>query len=511
MRGERAAAGAGDPLDRYARLVPYAIVAYFVVQAVVRVALTPTLDRDQAGQILLAQTLAWGYPRQPPLYTWLQWAVFEATGPGLFGLVALKTLILSATPLAAYAAARALGATAAVAALAALGLFLLPQYGWESQRALADSALVTTCAMITVLGFATILRGHAVAGHAVLLLGVVAGVLTKANFLIFLAAAFLAALAAPTCRRALFRWPLAVTLALAALLLARPGLWVAENMAQATAATWKLRTEAVADRAGNALIGLGNLAEAALAFVALIVLVYLVVAGRDGLRAPLAPPARWLGLTLAIGLVLCVLVVLGGATQFKERWLLPVLAPLPLFLALWLGPARRPARRRRAFAGFAAAPLAIALGLALYMVGGPRVGLYEVTHIPYAPLTRDIRALGFERGTIVAERSHLAGNLRAAFPDSPALCPYDSGTLCPAAEPDGLADAGIGARPVMLAWRVRRDADPPADLVRFYAARYGPPPIGARVHRVSASYYYAPERTITLGVMILPPPADAPD
>ncbi len=54
----------------------------------------PIVDADEAEQIQLAQHFLLGYPGQPPLYTWLQYLVFQLFGMSLFGLILLKHSLL---------------------------------------------------------------------------------------------------------------------------------------------------------------------------------------------------------------------------------------------------------------------------------------------------------------------------------------------------------------------------------------------------------------------------------
>jgi len=57
-----------------------ALAVYFLLQLLVRVTVAGGVEKDEAEQLLWTQTLAWGYGPQPPLYSWLQWAVFRLTG-----------------------------------------------------------------------------------------------------------------------------------------------------------------------------------------------------------------------------------------------------------------------------------------------------------------------------------------------------------------------------------------------------------------------------------------------
>jgi len=55
--------------------------AISLAHVAMRLLASPALKWDEAEQILWTQELALGYGPQPPLYTWLQWAMNQVFGP----------------------------------------------------------------------------------------------------------------------------------------------------------------------------------------------------------------------------------------------------------------------------------------------------------------------------------------------------------------------------------------------------------------------------------------------
>lgn len=53
-----------------------------------------SLELDEAEQVVVAQQLLSGYPNQPPLYSWLQYGVFQLLGVNLYSLALLKYSLL---------------------------------------------------------------------------------------------------------------------------------------------------------------------------------------------------------------------------------------------------------------------------------------------------------------------------------------------------------------------------------------------------------------------------------
>ncbi|WP_423459700.1 ArnT family glycosyltransferase [Ottowia sp. VDI28] len=79
-----------------------------VTHVAVRVAISPALKWDEAEQMLWSQQLALGYGAQPPLYTWMQWAVNAVLGPNVLALSVLKHAALALTYVLMWLAGREL-------------------------------------------------------------------------------------------------------------------------------------------------------------------------------------------------------------------------------------------------------------------------------------------------------------------------------------------------------------------------------------------------------------------
>ncbi|MCZ7561386.1 MAG: glycosyltransferase family 39 protein [Burkholderiaceae bacterium] len=172
------------------------MLLYFGAHLLSRVLVSGALELDEAEQALWTQRLAAGYGAQPPLYTWLQWGVFQLAGVSVFSLALLKNVLIALTYLFMYLAAlRAMPARLAL--LASASMLLIPHIGWESHRDLTHSVLVTTLASATILVVLRLVERPRAALY--LLLGLVAGlgILSKYSYALFFAALALALLAGP--------------------------------------------------------------------------------------------------------------------------------------------------------------------------------------------------------------------------------------------------------------------------------------------------------------------------
>lgn len=307
------------------------LLVYFGAHVAARVLSSDALELDEAEQVLWTQHLAAGYGSQPPLYTWLQWLVFQIFGVSVLALSLMKNALLALTYGCTWLAARSL-MPARPALLAAACMLLIPQIGWESQRDLTHSVLVTALAAASLL-IVTRLLTEGPRPSLYLALGAAAGLgmLAKYSYAVFAAATLLALLASGSARP-VWRSPWIALSALVALLVFLPhGLWLLDH--------WQMASSGTLDKldAGEAapLRGLGSLLGAAFATLGGLALILVLVFGRDTFRRVSGSQhcGFFLRYAAALALLMLALVFIGGATHFKGRWLQPLLfmAPLAFF------------------------------------------------------------------------------------------------------------------------------------------------------------------------------------
>lgn len=392
---------------------------YFALNALTQGWVSPTADLDQAQQLVLSQNWNLGYGTQPPLYTWLVNILFAITGPSLWVLLALKSLLLSLLAAGILAIGRELGFDGKRQLMALAGLALIPQVIWEAQRDLTHSLLATLVASWTLWSLLRLWRTPDWRHH--LMFGLLAGLglLSKYNFAVFLLALALAVLFTPAFRRQLLGPGLALS-ALAALGLVLPHLlWVLGHAGQALASSHKLALQQSFSLAGPVAVIL-----AVLAFLGPL-LVAAVLSGWPTVRsAPLKPPepkeeapTRLLWrLALAVLIILLLFVMITGASHVKDRWLQPLLFFVPLLIAqLSL------ARPRWLLGLGSAAALVAALLLPGRTLMAAWTGKLSRPNLPYAELGADLRRVIGQPDVLIAGRELLAGNLRLAFPTTPVV------------------------------------------------------------------------------------------
>ncbi|MFM2402969.1 MAG: hypothetical protein RL223_849 [Pseudomonadota bacterium] len=428
-------------------------IAYFTAQALGRIWVSPAPELDEAEQLLWTRELAWGYGTQPPLYTWLQAGVFALTGPSIAGLALLKNLLLLSLYLAvAWAGWPLIGAAAAPAAAAMLWL---PQIGWESQRDLTHSVLATTACAVLLGAWVRLVREGRVFHHLVCGAAAAAALLGKYNAALWVLLLLAVAVGVPALRARLRVPALLAAAALAVLLLAPHLAWLAQHLPAASQGTLqKMAPGADGPWAARAQ-GLISLLTGLLSAGLLWALVFGVqiggpvwragrrTPGRDGLATPAsasvttastatttataglpsgaraADPAvrrlvRLMAALLLAGLLALVLV--GGLSHLRNRWLQPLLFALPL--AGWLLLPRLPSAEvwcRHERTTLALAALLLFGQIARAPLAG-WLGQPGQLNEPVAALAQAVQAVAPDVQTLVVHPPRLAAGLRGQFP-----------------------------------------------------------------------------------------------
>ena len=394
------------------------LLALCLAHVVARLLVSPALKWDEAEQILWTQQLAWGYGAQPPLYTWLQWGMNQVFGPSVLSLSLLKHSLLALTYTLMYLAGRELLGPRG-AWWASASMLLMPALGWYSVRDQTHTILVTamTCGAWWLLF--RIVRRPRPQDFAWLGLVCAAGMLAKYSFALVIAAMLVAALWVPESRRAVLSrgWWLAP---LVGVVLMLPHLlWLLAHLQEATQGT--LNKMQIHPERGL-VKGLLALLDGLSGTLALFVLLALWAFRSAWWKKPLQPAVPWaqrvmwvyLAVTLA---ALLGMVLVAGVTNFKGRWLLPLLCVLPL-AAFAARPELQTHPRAGRYTGAivtVALILLIAAGIRPWF-SGARGDADELNH-PAPALASQLSALGYDgRSPIIAADHMLGGMLRTHFP-----------------------------------------------------------------------------------------------
>ncbi len=386
---------------------------------------------DESEQILWAQNLSLGYGPQPPLYSWIQWAVCQLLGPSALALAVLKHALIALTYCFAWLAGRQLFNEKG-AWWTAAGLLLMPPFGWDSLRDQTHTVMVT--AMTMGLWWAVLRQIQRPQAVNLVLIGIFCslGMLSKYSYAMLIGALFVAAMSVPRVRSALLcrGWWLAPLTGV--LLLAPHAFWLASHWGMATAETvqkMSITTET------SHLKGLGNLTKALLSTLGLWLLAvavgYRSQLGKHTPEATASLPSRSWALPLfqryllIIALCLLGMVLAADVTDFKQRWILPLTACLPIALYVWR-PALLEPEAGKTFTTIALAFSLIFLTMATLRpwYAGWKNAPDELNH-PIKELARQLSASGYTgQGLIVGSDHMLAAMLHSRFPATYAMgCP----------------------------------------------------------------------------------------
>lgn len=401
------------------------LTVYIITHFVLSLLLSSTLGTDDVEQAIMGQSWEWGYHvNQPPLYTWLQYGLYQAVGVTLYAHALLKYSLLFATYLFLYLAARVLGMDARMAALSSFSLSLIYVIGYGMHQGYTHTALLCALVATSFWLFLHWLRSGSVATYAGLGFLVGLGLLSKYNFAVFVAGWLIAGMSYAPMRQRLASPRMLWTVAIALVLVTPHGAWLLEHY------EWDYflkATAAAGTGEGPYLVVIGrslwSLLEGALLFLSPLWLFLLVLFPQAWQRlanddTQLDAYRQLLGRFLAISVLLIVVLILVFELPYiKQRWLHPVLLLFPVYFFLRLGRAGS-APNRVAVYGWVL--IAMALLIVIVRVGviyvGPLLGKYTRLHVPHAALAMQLARTGFSQGTIVAGDEHIGGNLRVAFP-----------------------------------------------------------------------------------------------
>ncbi|MGB8276118.1 MAG: glycosyltransferase family 39 protein [Alphaproteobacteria bacterium] len=500
------AAGGGGPALGRLGYGPW-LALYIVLFFGLHLAFVHAAGVDDVAETIFAQSLQWSYwERQPPLYTWLLWAVYQTAGVSVVSLFLLRYALVTVILVFYYLCARRLVADRRLVLLTAFSPLLIYSIGWSAHVGFSNTMVLMAAIMGSFYAFLRIAQDGSAGAYAGFGAGIAAGLLAKYGFLVFILSLLAAAVLDGALRRRIFHPRMLLAVAAAALLAGPYLLFGFEGME---------RVQPVFNSAMNQYHAESYLANVGRGFARLFVAVtmflspFIVIAlaafpraildGRTG--APDGFDARRLFERFFV-IVLAILVVgilFGGVDNYKSRWMHPMLMLAPLYFFTLVERAGHTARQARFYGG---AILVATVLVAVVFVGQVTVGPPFCKRcrllVPYVELAQQVRQAGFAGGTIVASDEHLAGNLRLL------LAPARVASLgYPFYLPPGPSGAGGQC---LVAWNARLGDEVPSRMMRFLEESFGVrlesnTPTGF----LSATHRSSRDATIRIGYVLLDP------
>ncbi len=417
----------------------WCLFIYFAIHALLRTLLSPSLAYDEAEQVYLTQWVNLGYNSQPPLYTWIQYAIFNTLGTSIFTLALLKNALLLGTYLFIFGFVRVATGDVRAAVVASLGLVTMPQIGYESHRDLSNTIAVmmaTAALFFSVVGVA---RYRSNWCYLAVGLAAAFGMMSKYNFAMTIVAVVLASLTLPNYRKCLLDWRLLIGVLLAAAIVVPHAYWMIQHPGLVSEKTVTQFTEQqTASWFTNVRLGFAALFSVILGCCAASLAIFTICFYKSLLpgRKKLAPAAsryhddgaiqqetallleRFL---MIIGVMLIVVVMTGSAVEFMNRWLQPFIVVIPAYLTLRFLSVPRIDERAANRLVFVCGTLMVLFTVALVMrpISAGWRERFSWLNMPYRVLADEVRQqIGRDPGLIIANDMRTAGNMRLCFPSA---------------------------------------------------------------------------------------------
>ncbi len=457
------------------------LAAYFILQVILRVAFSSSVDLDESEQVVVGQQLSLGYGSDPPLYTWLQHPLFWAFGESVLALSLFKNLLLLALYGLTFTAARIVTRSTTAAVAAALSVLFLPEVAWESQRDLTHTILSAVLSLVSFYCLLQVFENRRTRWYLLFGVSFGLGLLSKFNYVFWPLGLLLAATSIPQLRSSVFDRRTLLGLLLGVAVFLPNALWMLAHPDLALLTSSKFDVRQHPSWLADVGLGFKHLVESIVGFGAPLALIFTLVFCKAPVRTPEpAEPSRiyrtlivraW----IIIGILLLALVVFARATGFKERWFEPILMALPVAAVAFVQ-RRLDALRLKIITTLS---LVVMLAVAIIMPGrllaAERLKREEPLTRPYAQLATQISASIPEDSLVVCDTRLLAGNLRLGLRQARCLptelVPLLGGnrTHCFLAW-DARANAAV---PVSLtAWVSQAGKQVPAVAPQFFSTKY---------------------------------------
>ena len=486
------------------------LLIYFTLQLILRVWISSSLDLDESEQLVLTQKLSWGYGSQPPLYTWLQFAIFKFFGASVFSLSLFKNILLFCTYLFTYLNAQLITRNRACAMAAAASLLFIPQIAWESQRDLTHSVLAATLVCATMFCFLRLREKTTLARYA--LFGACAGlgVLSKYNFALVLIALTFAAIATPEFRRLILDKRMALAIVIAALIVLPNALWALDHRDLALRSAGKFKIQESSHWLFAIVSGLKGLAICTATFLVPLGIVDNVIFWKRPSTIALIPRNPCVTLLLRMLLISYALIVLAivvfRISDVHDRWLQPILISSPLLAIAWLQPRLNAAGLKYLLAIAGVVMTLVTIALHGRIIWAERLHRTQPWNRPYDALAQQLKPAIAPAATVLTDTTLLAGNLRLNIRDKIFTTP-ELAELFVATNSGPVAlvwDAGGDAAARKSAHTQTRDWPPPDNLAQF-ADRAGVRLDPAQAKYFSATFKFHKTRQMKLGAVSLTP------
>jgi 4-amino-4-deoxy-L-arabinose transferase-like glycosyltransferase len=465
------------------------ILLYCIAWMSLRLAVSHTMELDEAEQFLAAKVLALGYRDQPPLFTWILRAAALPFGMNITTILLVKYALLFGFYFSFYRIARTFwnpGKSLVVTG----ALLLFPTYSYEFNRNLTHTILLAALSSVMFLVFVRLLEKKTATRYLLFGAAVGLGILSKYNIVFVLFALGMAGLSTRQGRKVLFGKGMLLSVAVGLLIVSPHVFWLIR-------AHFPSVHEAFGKAGAGALKGDFSLRAVSVIFSSFIEALAFPVLFLIFFRRRLSVSTALLSvLRLAplYGLLLPLMViVVFHMAHFSGKWLTPVFFTIPLAL---FSSFETPEQALKRFARLCAAAAILVFAFRAFAGFFPDVtGKAERIHIPFGRISRQLTEVLAKRGitdlnkvVVVTDDTLIAANLGADMPGAEFIIAGDRPTVP--------ADSG---RTIVAVWNANEEG---SAMPKAFSGRF---PADSAVGAVGAAYLHAKRlRPFILGFALMP-------
>ncbi|NRP71190.1 hypothetical protein ILFOPFJJ_02074 [Ensifer psoraleae] len=477
-----------DTVNRRPDTVFLAVSGYFLLCVLLRLAVSNSLEIDEAEQAYLSQFLQLGYGPQPPFYNWLQYGLGQLLGTSLATMTILKNGLLFLCCLFYGLAARLVLADRRLSATAMLGVLTLPPVFLLAQRDLSHTVAALFAVSLFLYGFLRTLTRPSLLSYLLTGAAVGIGVISKYNFVLVPVAAIIAVLPERDLRARIFDWRTLAAVVVACLIVLPHGYWVLQNLDSASSGTLNEMKEREVEgrllQAAHGVLALGS----AIIGGSIVTLLLFGLVFRAKIRLIWRAESQWtriVGRMILLCLLAVLLIILGvAATHVREKWLVLFLVLLPLYLCLKIEAAKidLSGHLGRFFLLVGIIAVGALTVVSARVIVRPWYGDYSRLNIPYGAFVEAVaQSEGKQPALVLTGDKQLAGNIRTQLRDALVAIPHLSNV--PAAD--------MAKRPLLVVWRDgQAQAQPVPELLKGALKAFNVPETGMSPRSLALPYLY---------------------
>jgi len=489
----------GPPSEGFPTTMFFVLLGlYFGLHVVLRLVASPALELDEAEQVVHTQWLLPGYGPEPPLYTWLQILFIKIFGLNILALSLLKNPLLFSSYIFLFLGARIITRNESLAAIAALSLLFIPQISWGAQRDLTNSVLLIASCSAFFYTSIRLVEKQTLLNYFLLGLALGAGLLSKHNFSLFVAALIISFISSAQGQKAMCKPHILLTALVAAFMVSPYVLWAVSHIDPATSSLHKLHFQGWSATPA-ALVKLTVSLASALVPV---ILVYALFFPQIFRQSPQSTPTEHYSISLRrffllLIAFLLIMAVFFHVTKWKSRWLAPLFILLPVWFVNRMTWRELTKRRMVSFIKISAlVSMVILVVMGLRTLASRYTGFVSDLNYPSSAVATAIKKLGFSRGIIVTDRQVIAGDMRIQFPQTLVLCPSLRGVPY---------QPTVKKVDVVALWQAEGKRSIPGALRRYLKETLNVLPDNATPIYKKFPLYRFPQRYITVGIALIGP------